>query len=123
MTKGTNDLYRMVTEFHNHFNIEKQKAHPMMHAAKIKHLNEELCEYMKAVYNQDREGQLDALVDLVYVALGAAYMDNFNFNGAFHRVHEANMLKMRKSTDRSQWDVVKPDGWQAPDLKQFIDQQ
>jgi hypothetical protein len=35
MTKGTNDLYRMVTEFHNHFNIEKQKAHPMMHAAKI----------------------------------------------------------------------------------------
>ena len=122
MTKSTNDLFRMVVEFHNHFNIEQQKGHPLMHSSKIKHLNEELCEYMTAVYNQDREGQLDALVDLIYVALGAAYMDNFNFNAAFQRVHQANMLKVRKSTERSKWDVVKPEGWQAPDLKQFIDQ-
>jgi hypothetical protein len=65
------------------------------------------------------EGQLDALVDLVYVALGTAYLQGFDFNEAWRRVHEANMAKVR-ATDVSQskrgstQDVVKPKGWKAP---------
>lgn len=116
-----NNLYKLVVDFHQKFGIEPKKSHPLMHAAKIKHLNEELCEYMTAVYNQDREGQLDALVDLVYVAMGAAYMDGFDFTGAFNHVHECNMKKERKATERSQWDVVKPEGWQEPQIKQFTE--
>lgn len=114
------DAYQLVKEFHQHFQIPQQPGHPMMHTAKVKHLVEELTEYIKAVYDGDREAQLDALVDLVYVALGAAYMDNFNFNDAFEHVHECNMKKVRKSTPRSEWDVVKPEGWEAPNLKGFV---
>src|SRR6185503_2978734 len=36
---------------------------------------------------------LDALVDLVYVALGTAYLHGFDFREAWRRVHEANMKK------------------------------
>jgi predicted HAD superfamily Cof-like phosphohydrolase len=66
--------------------------------------------------------QLDALVDLVYVALGTAYLQGFNFEEAWRRVHAANMAKTRAlrevdSQRGSLYDVVKPPGWVAPDLK------
>lgn len=71
--------------------------------------------------------QLDALVDLVYVALGTAYLQGFNFNEAWRRVHEANMRKVRAtraedSQRGSTSDVVKPVGWTAPDLSDLVRQ-
>ena len=70
--------------------------------------------------------QLDALVDLVYVALGTAYLHGFNFDEAWRRVHRANMAKVRASSDgsdskrKSSHDVVKPPGWTAPDLSDLV---
>lgn len=65
------------------------------------------------------EGMLDALVDLVYVALGNSVQHGFNFREAWRRVHEANMKKVRAqsaadSKRGTTYDVVKPPGWQAP---------
>lgn len=66
------------------------------------------------------EGQLDALVDLVYVALGTAYLQGFDFNEAWARVHAANMKKRKALPDGSDskrgspHDVVKPEGWEPP---------
>jgi predicted HAD superfamily Cof-like phosphohydrolase len=65
------------------------------------------------------EDQLDALVDLVYVALGTAYLHGFDFTAAWERVHRANMAKVRathasQSKRGSTHDVVKPAGWVAP---------
>jgi predicted HAD superfamily Cof-like phosphohydrolase len=65
------------------------------------------------------EDQLDALVDLVYVALGNAHLHGFNFREAWRRVHEANMRKIRAthpsdSKRGTTFDVVKPPGWVAP---------
>lgn len=69
--------------------------------------------------------KLDALVDLVYVALGTAYMHGFDFNEAWRRVHAANMAKVRaeradQSARGSTFDVVKPEGWVAPDLSDLV---
>jgi predicted HAD superfamily Cof-like phosphohydrolase len=69
--------------------------------------------------------QLDALVDLVYVVLGTAYLQGFDFNEAWRRVHEANMKKVRAlravdSKRGSLYDVIKPEGWEAPDLKDLV---
>ena len=66
------------------------------------------------------EQALDGLVDLVYVALGTAYLHGFDFNEAWRRVHTANMLKVRAENSAvskrgSTHDVVKPPGWNAPD--------
>lgn len=69
------------------------------------------------------ELQLDALVDLIYVALGTAYLHGFNFPEAWTRVQAANMKKVRKlkadtnatvSGRAPEFDVVKPQGWEPP---------
>lgn len=71
------------------------------------------------------EKQFDALIDLVYVALGTAYLHGFDFNEGWRRVHEANMKKVRALKDSdsargSTYDVVKPEGWTAPDLSDLV---
>lgn len=102
---------------------------------RVKFMREELTEYtddsnaLAAHLLTDRtdtantafllEKQLDALVDLVYVALGTAYLQGFDFNEAWRRVHEANMKKVRAlreadSKRGSTYDVVKPPGWEPP---------
>lgn len=71
----------------------------------------------------------DALIDLVYVALGTAYLHGFNFPEGWRRVHEANMAKVRVenveqslagSGRGSVYDVVKPEGWLAPDHRDLV---
>jgi predicted HAD superfamily Cof-like phosphohydrolase len=112
--------YELVKDFHAKYNLPKNKQNAKLQQARIGHLEEELQEYKTAVETGDVEMQLDALVDLVYVALGSAYYENFDFDGAFAEVHTANMKKIQQSTERSEWDVVKPAGWTAPDLKKYI---
>lgn len=72
------------------------------------------------------ELQLDALVDLVYVALGTAHLHGFDFNEAWSRVHRANMAKVRaQSADESKrgstYDVVKPKGWEPPSHTDLVE--
>lgn len=69
--------------------------------------------------------QLDALVDLVYVALGNAHLQGFDFNAAWRRVHAANMSKERATSATASvrggvFDVVKPPGWTAPDHTDLV---
>lgn len=112
--------YDLVRDFHKKYNLAVNKQCKELQLARVKHMQEELSEYAKAVAQNDIEGQLDALVDLVYVALGTAHYENFDFDGAFTEVHTANMKKIQRATERSKWDVVKPVGWTAPVLKKYI---
>lgn len=123
------DLFRDITEFHTKFRLSgASKPSPLedeMSRFRVRFLGEELVEYTSAVRQQDLEGQLDALVDLVYVALGTAYLQGFDFNEAWRRVHEANMKKVRAerpsdSKRGTSFDVVKPEGWTPPDLSDLV---
>lgn len=74
---------------------------------------------------RDLEQQFDAMIDLVYVALGTAYLQGPDFDEGFRRVHEANMKKVRverieDSKRTSKYDVVKPKGWKAADLSDLV---
>lgn len=78
---------------------------------------------------RDMVNELDSLVDLVYVALGTAYLHGYDFDEAFARVHLANMKKIRvlnveestASTGRgSKYDVKKPEGWTPADLSDLV---
>ena len=80
------------------------------------------------------EGSLDALVDLTYVVTGTALFHGFGnrhsegrtiFGEAWHRVHQANMRKMRashasQSKRGTSFDVIKPEGWIAPKLLDLV---
>ena len=94
-------------------------------AFRYKFMEEELHEYATAINESDLAKQLDALVDLVYVALGTAHLHGFNFDEAWRRVHLANMSKVRveraeDSKRGSTFDVVKPLGWTPPDLSDLV---
>ena len=122
-------MYEDIIEFHRTFKLRgsrkpKELPEDKMHF-RYKFMEEELAEYWNAWYNSDLEGQLDALVDLVYVAMGTSYMQGFDFEEAWRRVHAANMKKVRTkvasdSKRGSKFDVIKPKGWKAPDLKDLV---
>ena len=122
-------MIRDIADFHTKFGLayngKPQQLSEELSAFRIKFMQEELDEYVHSTVTNDLEGQLDALVDLVYVALGTAYMQGFNFKEAWRRVHEANMRKVRATSEEqskrnSSSDVVKPAGWVAPDLKDLV---
>lgn len=87
---------------------------------RTKFLQEELDEYKAAIESGDVVKQFDALIDLVYVAVGCAVWQGFDFDTGFNIVHAANMQKQRvdraeNSARGSGFDVIKPPGWVAPD--------
>ena len=58
-------------------------------------LMEELAEYTQAITKKDDAAALDALVDIVYIALGTAWLFNLPFEKAWKEVQTANMKKIR----------------------------
>ena len=81
---------------------------------------EELSEYLRANEEQNLIGAAGAIVDLVYVALGAAHAMGLPFEELFEVVHKANLKKepaneFCRSIRGNQYDVIKPVGWEAPE--------
>lgn len=65
---------------------------------------------------------VDALIDLIYFALGGLYRHGLledDIRGCFTAVHSANLMKKRgvkasRPQDGSVADAVKPEGWKDP---------
>ena len=114
------NLVAMLKEFQTKFDLPKGEFRLEYTAERSEMLYEELCEFNFALAHKDREKALDALVDLVYFAIGTATSLGWDFDEAFKRVHEANMKKVRAYTERSAVDLVKPTGWVAPDLSDLV---
>src|SRR3546814_5926129 len=71
---------------------------------------------------QNLAQQADALVDLVYVALGTAVMLGLPWDWLWNDVQRANMAKVRGMTKRGHAvDVTKPPGWQGPQNQRILD--
>lgn len=114
------DLVALVKEFQEKFDIPKAEFNNAFLQERGSMIYEELCEMTKAGVQNNPEGVLDGLVDLVYFAIGTATLLDYDFNEAFRRVHAANMQKVRAYTERSAVDLVKPHGWKSPDLHDLV---
>lgn len=123
------NLYQDILDFHAKFGLEGPSAPTELDEDtfdfRYKFLQEELDELSLAWDTSDVEKQFDALIDLVYVALGTACMMGLNFNEGWRRVHEANMTKVRAQSSAdskrgSSLDVVKPEGWKPADLSDLV---
>ncbi len=95
---------------------------------RIGFLIEELHEYVEACIKNDQAHAFDALVDLAYVLFGTSHLHGFPFGIGWITVHRANMAKERCRLDEvtaakrgSAYDVVKPEGWEPPDLAAVLD--
>lgn len=124
-------MYDIVGEFHRKFGLPVaggESAEPGLPGYDVflfryRFLQEEMNELLRAYHEQDLTGVADALADLTYVALGTAHFCGLPFNEVFAEVQRANMQKERASgsfDNRSKrghaLDVVKPEGWQPPDV-------
>lgn len=78
-------------------------------------LREEMSELESAYLKQDLAETTDALVDLIYFALGIACRMGLPMDEAWKLVHEANMKKTFGVTKRGiATDAVKPIDWADP---------
>lgn len=87
-------------------------------------IKEEVAELMQAHNDGDRLEQLDALIDILVVTIGAIHSMGADAEGAWKEVMRTNFAKIDKDTGkvrkREDGKVLKPLGWEAPDLKPYL---
>lgn len=85
---------------------------------------EEFWEFQDAVKANDKVEQLDALIDILVVTIGAIHSAGFDAEGAWKEVMKTNFAKIDPATGkvrkREDGKVLKPEGWTAPVLDGFI---
>jgi predicted HAD superfamily Cof-like phosphohydrolase len=87
-------------------------------------ITEEYNELAEALLANDRVEQLDALVDILVVTMGAIRAAGWDSEAAWNEVMRTNFAKVDPTTGkvikRADGKVLKPEGWQPPQLAQFV---
>jgi predicted HAD superfamily Cof-like phosphohydrolase len=87
-------------------------------------IEEEHKELKEALDAKDPVEQLDALIDILVVTIGAIHSAGFDAEGAWKEVMRTNFAKIDKVTGkvrkREDGKVLKPLGWTAPELSPFL---
>lgn len=87
-------------------------------------IEEENKELTAALREEDRVEQLDALIDILVVTIGAIHSGGFDAEGAWKEVMRTNFAKIDHETGkvrkREDGKVLKPLGWTAPELAPFV---
>ena len=87
-------------------------------------IREETDELEEAIQDNDKIEQLDALVDILVVTMGAIRAAGWDGEGAWKEVMDTNFAKIDPDTGkvrkREDGKVLKPEGWKAPELAQFV---
>jgi predicted HAD superfamily Cof-like phosphohydrolase len=72
----------------------------------------------------DMEAELDALIDILVVTIGALHSAGFDGEGAWKEVMATNFNKIARETGkvrkREDGKVLKPVGWVAPNMVPFL---
>ena len=72
----------------------------------------------------DMEAELDALIDILVVTIGAIHSAGMDAEGAWREVMSTNFAKIDKETGkvrkREDGKVLKPVGWSPPNLTPYI---
>ena len=104
----------------DHFNEQQYSMY-------VKLIDEEHQELLEATLSEDRVEQLDALIDMLVVTIGAIHSFGADAEGAWKEVMSTNFTKIDKLTGkvrkREDGKVLKPTGWTPPNLKPFVQDQ
>lgn len=90
----------------------------------LKLINEEHQELIHALLDADPVEQLDALIDILVVTIGAINSMGADGEGAWNEVMRTNFAKIDPDTGkvrkREDGKVLKPEGWAPPNLKPYL---
>ncbi len=117
-----------VREFHEKFGhpvaTEPKMIDKKRGLARAKWMHEEVSEFLVA---EDIYEQADAMIDLMYFALGTMVEMGLEADELFEIVQQANMAKLwpdgKPHYNPKDGKVIKPDTWEdpAPKIKAYID--
>lgn len=116
--------FRDVLEFHQAFSMHvgQRPAVPPAHVVKLRLalLQEEFNELCAAIGAESLPSIAGEIADMVYVLLGTAASYGIDFDTVWSEVHMSNMRKVG-GTMRSDGKVLKPKGWQPPNLRKLLE--
>ena len=123
-----NPIVKSLLEFNEAFEIpyltEPGLSSDELIELRIKLLSEEVEEYAEAARTGDLVEVLDALADIAYILAGTIINHGMQeiYDDAFNEVHKSNMAKLvdGKVIRREDGKVMKPEGWQPPQLAKFL---
>ena len=96
----------------------------LQYAMYVKLIDEEHQELLEATLADDQVQQLDALIDILVVTIGAINSMGADGEGAWKEVMMTNFAKIDRDTGkvrkREDGKVLKPVGWVPPNLKKFV---
>ena len=99
-------------------------SNELQYAMYVNLINEEHQELLEATLSDDRVEQLDALIDILVVTIGAIHSMGADAEGAWREVMSTNFAKIDKETGkvrkREDGKVLKPTGWHPPVLSPFL---
>jgi len=120
-----------VQEFHKKFGLPTAINEPHLASEDVMNfrlgfLMEELDEIADGYDRDNLEDVADGIIDLIYVAVGTGLFLGLPLDRLWDEVHQANMHKERAESSEdskrnSSFDVVKPAGWKAPDIKGILE--
>lgn len=118
MNKEWND----VKIFHEKFNHPVSDTPVFLNSIRAKNrakwLMEEIAEFLVA---QDIYEQADAMIDLIYFALGTLVEMGIEPDGLFEIIQEANMSKLGEDGkpiyNKKDGKIIKPDNWDDPTFR------
>ena len=98
------------------FNIEQFNLYTKL-------IEEEFKELKVAIDDNDKVETLDALIDILVVTIGAIHSMGADAEGAWREVMQTNFAKIGedgKVRKREDGKILKPLGWKAPELGQYV---
>lgn len=119
-------IYEDVCEFHTAMGVpigdSPRMLEPSRAEMRLRLVREELGELNDALSDDDLPEMADALIDIIYVAVG--YMVELGIDPAplWDEVHRTNMAKAGGPV-RADGKILKPPGWQPPRIAELIDDQ
>jgi predicted HAD superfamily Cof-like phosphohydrolase len=120
MTNPFHDQAQFMRAFGQTVN-QRNGAQFMLYYALIK---EEMGELIAAYNTDDRAEQLDALIDILVVTIGALHSMGCYPEDAWNEVMRTNFAKVDpatgKVTRREDGKILKPEGWQPPRLERYL---
>jgi predicted HAD superfamily Cof-like phosphohydrolase len=118
------NLFRDQEKFMRACDQSVDSFNELQYAMYVKLIDEEHQELLEATLSDDQVEQLDALIDILVVTIGAIHSMGADAEGAWKEVMATNFAKIDRDTGkvrkRDDGKVLKPIGWVPPNLKSFI---